>query len=355
VTEEHGRPIAVEAAGAGGHETETAKLAAARTLLLDAVAVEGISLLRAHGIRAILLKGPVTARWLYPEPGTRDYVDVDLLVPGAEFPRAAGVFENLGFRDVIAELAPNETYPHAHELILDRPYLGRGGVRFPAGVAIDLHWSVHGVGAPDEELWDAVVESAERVLIAGVEVEVPGEPMRALLLALHAAVFGVAVRKPLVDLDRGLERLSDQTWTAAYGLAVRLDAVPRFLTGLATRPCGVALIDRLELEGRIDVMSALRLAGIPPVSGGIERLRQTSGLRSRAALIARELVPTRSFMRTWSPIARRGPAGLALAHAYRPFWLLAKLPAALRAHADARRVAAANDLPGTRREPSNDP
>jgi hypothetical protein len=330
---------------------------AARTLVLDAAAVECTSVLGAEGIPAILLKGPVTARWLYPEPGMRDYIDVDLLVPGAEFARARRVLEQLGYRDTLAELAANEADPHARELVLERPYVGHGGVRFPAGTGIDLHWSVHGVGVSDEALWDAVADTAERIRISGAEVQVPGETMRALLLALHAAVFGPDAQKPLLDLDRGLEVLTDETWRAAYELAGRLDAIPRFLTGLATRPSGLELIDRLDLEGAIDVMSALRLTGITPVAGGIERLRETSGLRARMALVARELAPTRSFMRIWSPLARRGAAGLALAYAYRPLWLLTRLPAALRAHARARRMAATDELspPGEQRDRTSPP
>ena len=71
----------------------------ARTLLLDGLAAECVSALRAKGIRALLLKGPVTGRWLYAGQRFRDYIDIDVLVAGAEFPRAAQTLTELGFRD----------------------------------------------------------------------------------------------------------------------------------------------------------------------------------------------------------------------------------------------------------------
>jgi hypothetical protein len=80
-----------------------------------------------------------------------------------------------------------------------------------------------------------------------------------------------------------------------------------------------------------------------PVAHGLERLAATHGPGPKARLLTRKLIPTRSFMRVWSPLARRGQLGLALAYAYRPFWLLAKLPGALRAHTEARRVARTGD------------
>jgi hypothetical protein len=323
---------------------------AARTLLLDAMAAECISALRIEGTRAILLKGPVTARWLYSAGSVRDYTDVDLLVSRAEFPRAAQTLEGLGYRDTQTGRFPNETAPHAHPFILERPSAHSSSKRFPPGLQVDLHWSFHGIGVPDEEFWSVIAEGAGRMAISGIEVWVPSEAARALFLGLHAATSGADVGQPLADLKRGLECVPDETWKAAHDLAVRLDALPRFAAGLATQARGIQLIDRLHLAGAIDVLSALHAAGVPPVARSFERLRGTSGVGARTALIRRELVPSPSFMRTWLPLAARGPLGLALAYAYRPFWLLAKLPVALRAYARVRRQVEADDLDLTSRD-----
>jgi SAM-dependent methyltransferase len=309
--------------------------AVARNLMLDAAAVECISALRAEGIRTILLKGPVTAQWLYSGGSVRDYTDVDLLVARGELGRALQILKVLGYRDTQADRSPNETATHARALALDPPSGPGSDVRFPPGLLVDLHWTFHGIGAADAEFWEVVTAGAERMRIGETDIEIPSEPTRTLLLALHAATEGVAVGRALVDLDRGLERLADGMWLEAYELARRLDAVPRFIAGLRMRPLGGELIDRLDLAGDLDVLSALRAAGVPAVAAGLERLRTTRTGRMR--LLIRELVPTRSFMRTWSPLSTRGTAGLALAYVYRPIWLLSKLPAAARAHALARR------------------
>jgi hypothetical protein len=308
----------------------------ARTLLLDSLAAECVSSLRANGIRPLLLKGPVTSRWLYPARQFRPYDDIDLLVAEADFQAASRKLLELGFRDVQAGRSENEITTHANPFVLERPPLG---ARFPAGLAVDLHVSFHGIQASNSAFWALAAEGAERIRVAGTDIEVPGEPIRTLLVPLHAATAGPFVAQALADLDRALERVSDETWTAAYALAEGLDAVPRFVAGLTMRPLGGELIDRLGIDARIDMQSALYSLGSWTGAGAIERLRTTPGVRRRLRLLARELVPTRTFIRDWSPFPTLGVLGLALGYCYRLFWLALKLPAALRAHARARRVA----------------
>ena len=308
----------------------------ARTLLLDALAGESISALRANGIRALLLKGPVTARWLYSDRHPREYVDVDILVASSDFPRTVQMLAELGFREAQPDSSASEITPHARTFVLDGPPLGD---RLPAGLPLDLHHGFHGIRVSDEAFWALATEETERIRIAGTEVDVPSEAMRTVLIALHAATSGPFAVQQLADLDRALECLPDETWGAAHDLAMRLDSVPRFVAGLAMRPRGTELIDRLRIDFRTDVPSAMYALGIPPVALGIERLSTTRGFRARIRLVARELIPTPSFMRLWSPLADRGILGLACAYVYRPFWILLKLPVAVRAHRRARQVA----------------
>jgi hypothetical protein len=314
---------------------------AAWTLLLDAVAVECISTLRAEEIQAILLKGPVTAQ-LYSGPDPRTYGDVDLLVAPDEFPRALRTLEGLGFRNLVKARDTLEG-THAVPLRLERPSVA-GGTQFPAGLAVDLHWSFHGIGASDEVFWTIVAGDAERMLVSGTEVDVPSEAMRALLLALHATSAGTSFRKPLKDLDRALERLPDDTWRDAQSLAARLDSLTRFAAGLSTRPLGRKLVDRLQLSGTADARSALHTEGAPPpLADAFVRVSATRGVAPKVRLLARGLIPTPASMRLHWRLARRGRLGLALAYMYRTVWLLAKVPAALRAQARARRIARADD------------
>jgi Uncharacterised nucleotidyltransferase len=331
---------------------------AAWTLLLDAAAAECIATLRAEDIRAILLKGPVTAHWLYSGHAPRAYADVDLLVARDQFPRAIRTLKGIGYRNVV-EARDTVEGAHAVPLSLERSYVA-GRIRLPAGLLVDLHWTFHGIGASDELLWTVVAGNAEQMLVSGTEVDVPSEPARALFLALHATTaVQDSVRQPLADLDRALEQLPDDTWRAARQLAVRFDALPRFAVGLAMRPLGLDLIDRLHLKGTVDMRAAVHSAGAPPpVADGLVRLRDTRGIRPRVRLLARALIPTRPSLRLTHPrLARLGTPGLALAYTYRPVWLLAKLPAALRAYARARRMVQADDLchPGDNGSQALDP
>jgi len=309
---------------------------AARTLLLDALATECISALRASGIRALLLKGPVTARWLYGDRQPRGYIDIDILVAHSDLHRTSQTLTELGLRDTQAGRLTNEIAAHATTFVIEGPPLGD---RLPAGLPLDLHYGFHGIRVSNDAFWTVAVEETEHIRISGTDIDIPSEPMRTLLIALHAATSGPSAGKPIADLDRALERLPDETWSAACDLALRLDAMPRFAAGLALRPLGSQLIQRLGIDQRTDVPTALYALGIPPVAEGIERLSTTHGFRPRIRLLARELVPTPSFMRMWSPLASRSSIGLALAYAYRPFWILLKLPVAVRTHGRARRVA----------------
>jgi hypothetical protein len=323
---------------------------AVRTLLLDAAAAEAVATLRAAEIRAILLKGPVTAQWLYSGHAPRTYTDVDLLVAPGEFPRALQTLEQIGYRN---DAEARDPFEGAHAVPIRVGHApGADGTRLPAGLTIDLHWWFHGIGVSAEDFWTAIAGDTERMLVSEREVEVPSEPARALLLAIHAGTFADSFRLPLQDLDLALERLSDDTWRAARRLAGRLDALPRFTAGLGTRPLGLKLVERLDLKGTVDLRAGLHAEGAPPaVADGLVRLRSTRGAGPKARLLLRALTPPKAALRLTHPrLARLGTSGLVLAYVYRPFWLIAKLPAALRAYARARRMVQADkggETPGS--------
>lgn len=68
------------------------------TGLLQKAEIKRIALrLDAAGIRALLLKGLALEGWIHTEPGSRMSVDIDLLLPGADLGRAAGILASLGY------------------------------------------------------------------------------------------------------------------------------------------------------------------------------------------------------------------------------------------------------------------
>ena len=80
---------------------------------------------------------------------------------------------------------------------------------------------------------------------------------------------------------------------------------------------GDALADELGLPRPSSIDAALRGRARPPALT-IDRLARASGTRERIAIVARKLVPPPTFMRHWSPAARRGRAGLLLSYVRAP-------------------------------------
>ncbi|MEA2686852.1 MAG: hypothetical protein QOE93_2047, partial [Actinomycetota bacterium] len=234
--------------------------------------------------------------------------------------------EGLGFHDVFAGAAPSETSPFATE------FRGHRAV-------IDLHRSLPGVTVADDEAWEVLSRRTETITLGGRPVEVLSRQARCLHVALDAAADGRALPKD--DLRRAVQRLPADVWRGGAALAEELGALPSFVAGLMLVADGDGLRQSLGLDIRVPLGVTLRAQTPPPLSIGLHRLLVTPGMRGKAAFLARRVVPTPSGLRYWSPLARRGRAGMALAYAWRPFHLLWRGPAALAALTRAWRTARA--------------
>ena len=264
------------------------------------------------GVPALLLKGAGTARWLYDRVPERAYNDIDLLVAPEAWDSAHGILETLGFVTDVGQATSH------HDVLI------RSG---SVPVCVELHRSLIMLGAPPRMVWEQLSADADRVMIGGVPVSVPAPPAAALIVALHAVQHGVAAGRPIRDLVRATERVDDDVWRDAAALAESLEAGSTFAFGLRLIPTGRQLASRLKLtEGPVTRDVYLRGMASPETALGWDRLTNLRGLQPRLALLADELVPARSAMLTWKPIARRGRWGLAVAYAWRPLWLLTKLP-----------------------------
>jgi hypothetical protein len=294
---------------------------AAGSLYLDRVTAEVVAAMRADGIRPLLLKGPSIAAWLYGDGSSRPYGDVDLLVDARHRPAAEEVLRGLGF---------SRGQPGWQELAWSWRRSGDGST-------VDLHRSIVGAEAGPEVVWRTLSERTEPMRVGGLEVEVLTPSGRALQVALHAAKHGDSEVKPREDLVRALEVVDEECWLEASALARRIDAVPAFATGLRLDPEGARLADRLNLTTERPTAVALRANRPRALVLGIEQLATARGVRSRLRFLARKAVPSRSYMRRTSALARRGPLGLGLAYVWRPVWMLFKLPGAILTWRRARR------------------
>lgn len=299
-----------------------ARLVVARALNIDRVTAEMVTAFRAAGVPSIVLKGPTLATWLYEDGVPRGYVDSDLLVRSADMETAEGVLQQRGFEEVAIES------PHA------TTWARRG-----SGEQVDLHFTLPGLSLAPADAWREIAARTETISIGGAEVEGPGVVLRTLLVALHAAHHGREVEQPMRDLRRALDKVPDDIWREAAALAQRLGATAPFATALRLLPEGEALAERIRLPSAELIASATAVDSRAPIVLGLERLADARGAREKLPLLARELVPTREFMRWWSPLARRGPLGLGVAYPLRVIWLLRHARGSIRAWRRGRRLA----------------
>jgi Uncharacterised nucleotidyltransferase len=301
--------------------------AAVLGLAIDRATAEAVVALRDAGIRAILLKGPSFDAWLYDRDEPRKYVDIDLLVAGADEQRAERVLEALGYRQR-AGREPETVVEHAKVWVRSRDAMN-----------VDLHRTLIGVNPKGIDPWEVLAADTDSMQVGGTAVEILSEPARAFHVALHAALPGLNSEKPLVDLSRALERLPISTWEAAAPLAERLGAEAAFATGLRLLPAGADLAAKLELGPERSVEAALLADSAPYSAWTVDRLVKTRGLWAKLRILLPRLLPKPEFMRVWYPVARRGLAGLTLAYLRRLVWLITATAPALSAWRRASRGA----------------
>lgn len=282
--------------GTGRGEIESA----VRNLLLDQAAANAVAALALAGVPSILLKGPSIASWLYGSEH-RGYTDVDLLVSPASREQAVKVLDRLGYVHLLAGADPSEYGMFEIELVR------------ADGACIDLHHSLIGVRVPPARCWEILSGHVVDMRIAGQSVPVLDPVARTLHLALHLAQNGPRDTKALHDLERGAAQLPLFLWQDALALAQTLGALDAFAGGLTASSQAVGLRERLGVREPQDLEVLLRIAAVPQDVLQVHRLVQATSRAQRAQLLARKVWPTRVYMHTRYPVARRG--GGALLHA----------------------------------------
>jgi Uncharacterised nucleotidyltransferase len=308
----------------------SARAAAAR-LRIDSATAEALRAFDAVGVQSILLKGASNRDWLGDtDAKDRWYADCDLLIrPGDQDP-GAEVLTELGF---VADYDARQMPAWWHEPALS-------WTRKADGAVIDLHRTLPGVGVDDRRAWAVLAEGSEEIVVGGYPARALSIPGRAMHLAIHGAQHGPRWAMGLGDLSRALERVDEETWQAAAQLARQLDATAMFVAGLRLLSAGRTVVERLGLASVPGADAALLRDD--PSALTLERFLRADP-PTRVSMIRHKLFPPVTFMRHWSPLARRGNAGLLLAYTWRPIWMLAQLPATVRAWRRRRHPDAADD------------
>jgi Uncharacterised nucleotidyltransferase len=288
---------------------------------LDRAAVAVLERFEGAGVRSLLLKGPVLARLLYESEGApRDYFDIDLLVGPPDLTKAREALAGLAYRWGYEKRGIDDVARVVHaELWAQRGEYGP--------LWVDLHRRLAGCQASDEIVWAALWGRRTSIEFAGRETTVLAEGGLALHLALHAAQGGPDEPKAIGDLARGIERWAPDVWRDAAELAEEVQGVAAFGAGLRLVPSGARLAELLELPSTPRLDWEVRHRQLRPRGAfHVQAVASARGLRERADLLRRSLLPTREWIVSEYHWAGRSRAHLLAGYARHllrsPLWAL---------------------------------
>lgn len=258
---------------------------APRQRAVDAATAQAVSALAAADIPVVLLKGPAIALWLYTAEDPRWNGDCDLLLRGFDLDPAGVVLARLGY-----ERRPNPPddpglLHDVHSIVWTRAH---------DDAAVELHWTLVGLEAEPKEVWAALSENTESIVVAGAQMRCLSEPARALHLALHLAQHGRESHKPSEDLRRGIDRLDMAVWRAARELSAALGGDSAFAAGLRAESGGAELAAALALPDA-DTYWTMRAEAAPRGALRLRQIRDASGWRERWVYLHEGLSRYREF------------------------------------------------------------
>ncbi|MDQ6615966.1 MAG: nucleotidyltransferase family protein [Actinomycetota bacterium] len=292
----------------------------ARCWQIDRWTAEVVTALRADGIHPVLLKGPATARWLYPDLADRPYCDIDLMVSPSQLAGAQQVLRRIGYAE---PLHPKWLLPHA-----------RCWVRPADGSKVDLHRTLHCMEAtPIEDVWEAVTTGAEKLVVGGISVDIPGPAVRALHLVLHLAPNEDPMSQASKDLRRAMEQVDRQAWQSAASLARRLGVDGDMGQRLCHTSDGAHLAHELGLPRvgslRSSLISGTGRSEVSPRVYALWCLDSKTTLRAKVRWILQRQFPSRRFMEEVYPRARDGRFWLTASYLLRALESCTRVPGAV--------------------------
>ncbi|WP_162606524.1 nucleotidyltransferase family protein [Jiangella asiatica] len=242
------------------------------------------------------VKGPVLSEYAHPAPGLRTYTDVDVLVAPGELRTAARRLLDAGwqvidFRDMLCNV---ETPGEMHLVS-------------PAGVLVDLHWSLINM-SPTRRRFSVDTEQLlgrrRTVSVAGSATWTLDAADSLVHVCLHAALTGAHKMIWLLDADQLARRT--ERWDDVVDRALAWGAGPAVALVLARARAVLGTPLPADLDRRLGISTGFRL-----VTATVDRLRPVPRLRRDASiprLVARSVRSTGG--RTLTTLGTRSLRGL---------------------------------------------
>lgn len=93
------------------------------TLLLSHHATHALAALHARGLRAIIVKGPVFARRIYPDQALRSFTDIDILIPPADRAEAGQLLAARDFQHEELAYRSGRDYAEDKWVLREQPHV----------------------------------------------------------------------------------------------------------------------------------------------------------------------------------------------------------------------------------------
>ena len=198
------------------------------------------------GIPFILLKGASAMLRLYPQPGLRTFVDLDILIPADVTPRFKQAMMTAGYKPLSARNSPEDEELQKFDSHLD-PICKDGSLM------IESHLSILGVGGDHLDALSEIWEEKEETNSDGIRVSHLNKEQFIVHTLLHAARHlsdeGFVEIKWFIDLLYGI-RTWEINWSEVRDIAQRWGVEKDILPVMATLnqywKAGIPLIEKAK-------------------------------------------------------------------------------------------------------------
>lgn len=208
---------------------------AAKNLLMSGRLTQACATLERAGIRVLALKGPTLAILGYGDLSLRQFNDIDVLVPPADFDRGLEGLRGLGYEFAL-RVTPAQQVRYARSM-------GQVVLRDAQGTLIELHTRLTDRAYRFPLEFDTLWSRRQPVLLHDHTVSTPGDED----LLLYAAVHGTKHAWPclgwVVDLVQLAARNPDLDWARLLerATALRCRRILLLSLGLARETLGLEL------------------------------------------------------------------------------------------------------------------